>query len=206
MKIYISNYRSHWISPYVILDKFFFWKKGYDSHEQEPPEWLNRICEWNVKFLDTIHPRIEYIKIDKYDTWNMDSTAGLILLPMLKQLKATKQGSPCTDDDDVPEHLKSTSAPKKENDYDIDANHFLRWDYIMDEMIWAFEQYTYDWEAQYTSGEADYEFIDREDGMTEMKKGPKDTREYDWEGMQRHQLRMTNGFRLMGKYWQGLWD
>jgi molybdopterin molybdotransferase len=43
------------------------------------------------------------------------------------------------DDIDVPEELRSTSAPPKENEYDTDANHFARWDWVMDEMIFAFE-------------------------------------------------------------------
>jgi hypothetical protein len=58
---------------------------------------------------------------------------------MLKQLKETKHGAPFVDDEDVPEELKSTSAPPKKDDWDVDDNHFKRWDYVMDEMIYAFE-------------------------------------------------------------------
>ena len=29
---------------------------------------------------------------------------------------------------------------------------------------------------------------------------------YDFVGMKRHQDRMSNGFRLFGKYYEGLWD
>jgi hypothetical protein len=32
---------------------------------------------------------------------------------MLKQLNATKQGAPLVEDEDVPEHLRSTAAPAK---------------------------------------------------------------------------------------------
>jgi hypothetical protein len=28
----------------------------------------------------------------------------------------------------------------------------------------------------------------------------------DWEGMKAEQARITNGFRLFGKYYEGLWD
>jgi hypothetical protein len=39
-----------------------------------------------------------------------------------------------------------------------------------------------------------------------MKKGPKDTHVYDAEGAQQVQARITNGFRLFGKYFESLWD
>ncbi len=44
----------------------------------------------------------------------MDYTLSHIVVPMLKQLKETKHGAPFVDDEDVPEELKSTSAPPKE--------------------------------------------------------------------------------------------
>ena len=66
------------------------------------------------------------IRIDRQDTWNMAETLADIILPMLKQLKETKHGAPFVDDEDVPEELKSTSAPTKENDWDTDDNHFKR--------------------------------------------------------------------------------
>lgn len=78
------------------------------------------------------------IIIDKWDTWNMDHTLALIIHPMLIQLKETKHGSPFVDDDDVPEHLQSTSAPPKKNEWDIDAFHHDRWNWIIDELIWTF--------------------------------------------------------------------
>ena len=55
----------------------------------------------------------------------MDHTLAMIIVPMLKQLKETKHGAPFVDDEDVPEELKSTSAPAKENDWDTDDNHLL---------------------------------------------------------------------------------
>jgi hypothetical protein len=69
----------------------------------------------------------------------MDHTLALIILPMLKQLHADKHGAPDVDDEDVPEELKSTSAPPKECVWEVDPNHFKRWDWVMDEMIWSFE-------------------------------------------------------------------
>ena len=91
MKIYKSNYRNHWVSPYTILEKVFFWRE-IDYGEPIIEKWSNRlnpICVAWMNFLEFVHPRISYVKIDRYDTWSMDSTLADIILPMLKQLKET---------------------------------------------------------------------------------------------------------------------
>lgn len=213
MKVYLSKYRNHWLSPYTILEKVLFWKDWENIDYDEPwvAKWSDRLepsCIKLQKVLDFIHPRINYVKIDRYDTWDMDKTLSPIILPMLKQLKVSKQGAPMVSDDDVPEELKSTSAPPKENDWDTDGNHFKRWDYIMDEMIWAFEQLVDDnWEDQYYKGESDYVFVKSdENGMSVMEKGPKHTLEWDREGWTNHHKRIDNGLRLFGTYYRSLWD
>ncbi len=160
-----------------------------------------------MKTLDFFHPKIEYVKINHYDTWNMDSTLSKIIYPMLVQLNEKKHGAPFTNDEDAPEELKSTSAPAKENEWDTDGNHFKRWDWIMGEMIWAFQQKNIDWEEQYRTGEMDVVWVkDPIDGSSEMTRGPLDTYKCDYEGMKVHQARIDNGLRLFGTYYQGLWD
>ena len=39
-----------------------------------------------------------------------------------------------------------------------------------------------------------------------MIKGPNDTSKYDLKGAKAYQKRITNGFRLFGKYYENLWD
>lgn len=135
------------------------------------------------------------IIIHPWDTWSMDHTLALIIVPMLKQLKETKHGAPFVDDEDVSNELKSTSAPPKENEWDTDENYFKRWDYVLDEMIWAFEQKCLDdWESDYYRGAGDG-----------FPGGYKLVWE-DPEGRKAHQERISNGFRLFGKYYENLWD
>jgi len=147
----------------------------------------------------------------------MDHTLSYIILPMLKQLKEKKHGAPFTDDEDVPEHLRSTAAEPKENEYDTDSNHFLRWDWIMDEMIFAFECELDDsWEDAFRSGNFDTVWlpVDRDGNpvpeedakLYQMADGPNHTYQCDYEGMKVVQARISNGFRLFGVYYQGLWD
>ena len=106
----------------------------------EHPEWvekwsdrlapISRAIQW---VLDRVHPAINYVKIDHYDTWSMDHTLSPIILPMLKQLKEKKHGAPGVDDEDVPAGvgLRSTEAGPKENEYDTDENWFKRWDWVI---------------------------------------------------------------------------
>jgi hypothetical protein len=158
MKVYISNYRDHWLSPYTILEKVFFWRE-IDYDEPIIVKLSDILLPFSTalqKFLDFVHPRVRHVKIDRWDTWSMDHTLSFIILPMLKQLKESKHGAPGVDDEDVPDQLKSTSAPPKENEYDVDGNHFGRWDYVLDEMIFAFEHLVDDsWQDAYSSGEID---------------------------------------------------
>ena len=223
MKVYISSYRNHWLSPYHILEFVCFWEKNNDvfyNLEDKPnapyEKWVNfldPICKAMAKVMDVIHPKVDYVKIDYWDTWSMDHTLGQIALPMLKQLKDKKHGSPCVDDEDVPEELKSTSAPAKENEWDVDGNHFKRWDWVMDEMIFAFDHHiNKEWEEAYRSGESDHKSVAcewYENGkpkMFRLEEGPKHTYKCDYDGMRVVEERIKNGFRLFGKYYQALWD
>lgn len=142
------------------------------------------------------------IEIEKFDTWSMDDTLALIIHPMLVQLKATKHSAPSVDDEDVPDELKSTSAPPKKNDWDTDENFFKRWDYVLDQMIWSFEQIINDYaDSEFSSGEIDMSFKDGE-----MIKGPNHTFTVDVLGLETHHERIRKGTMLFGKYYQGLWD
>jgi hypothetical protein len=149
------------------------------------------------------------VTIDRYDVWSLDHTLAYIIHPALVKLHETKQGAPNVDDEDVPDHLKSTSAPPKKNDWDTDDNWFKRWDWVMDEMIWAFKTKTdIDHDAQFYSGEHDIQFVKSKEYpfYSEMVRGPNDTFKIDMEGLKKHEARIQNGFRLFGKYYQALWD
>ena len=234
MKIYISKYRNHWISPYTILRTVCFWEKDEDvfyNLDDDPnnkyQKWVDRldpICIGFQKFLGFVHPRIEYIKIDKHDTWSMDSTLAPIILPMLRQLKATKHGSGIVDLEDVPEHLRYNTHEEWEDQESFDFYHehevkegecdiHARWDWVLDEMIWAFEQICEDNnDAQFHSGVHDMKSVPckwDENGKPTLytfEEGPNHTAKFDIEGYQKHNDRINNGTRLFGKYYRNLWD
>ena len=227
MKIYKSNYRNHWISGLTMVEYLFWWKAWSrcgrskfiieDADYVDPPDWaykladgLDVISNGIKRVLDFVHPQINYVKIDRYDTWSMDHTLSDIILPMLKQLKATKHGAPHTDDEDVPEYLRSHMAQPKENEWDTDSLHFMRWDWILDEMIWAFEQKVADdAEGQFFEHEPWDDVpatrAERKAWMDNVNESLKRTK-YDEAGHRAWQARKANGFRLFGKYFEALWD
>ena len=168
----------------------------FEKYLEKAEDTIQTVYNWvNRLIFDRLQQKIK-VKIDYWDTWSMDHTLAHIITPMLKQLNEVKHGAGFVDDEDVPEELKSTSAPPKENEYDTDDNHFKRWDYVLNEMIWAFEQKVKDdWEQQF------YKFEDDPNSLLGMKIVWRDD-----EGRANHQKRMSNGFRLFGKYYEGLWD
>lgn len=243
MIVWIGGYRGHWTTQRMdkAWAKFHHGKEDWEVKRSELDVW-DSVYE---TFAETIRflfcrprnwiankiPRIEYVKIDYYDTWSMDATLTPIILPMLKKLKAEKHGAPFTEDADVPEHLRSTAAKPKENEYDTDEFHFERWDWIMGEMIWAFEQMNDDDnDDQFYKGETEilWQAIDANDNpvgephhlgerpkdlnendsdlMYRLVKGPNDTRTTDFEGLKKHHERIDNGLRLFGRYFRALWD
>lgn len=187
MKINIAPYRK-WFGPYQLAEKLLFWKDKEDDTVYALGEWLDnhtpiaRISQW------VFSKRKVEVRIDTHDTWSMDHTLALIIVPMLKQLKETKHGSPFVDDVDVPEELRSPMGYLATEDYDVDDNYHKRWHWVMDEMIWAFEQIVDD-----TSNEQFYDH-----SVTPYV--------FDREGHAKHAERIQRGTMLFGKYYQGLWD
>lgn len=228
MKVKIGPYKN-WIGPYQIAEKLCWWAKpvkdefGFESkpewvhnfgtwlseNRDGSDSWLLKLCQW----IESKRTRHVYVKIDRWDTWGMDHTLAHIVLPMLHQLQATKHGAPHVDDSDVPDHLKSTEAPAPANEWDTDDNHFRRWDWVLDEMIFAFSCKLDDsWQDKYRSGNIDFvhEPCEWDESgkptLYQMVNGPNDTYQCDYEGMMVEQARITNGFRLFGKYYENLWD
>jgi len=117
--------------------------------------------------------RATRVEIEPHDTWSMDHTLAMIIHPMLVQLKATTHGHP----NQLTEE---------------------RWNEILDEMIWAFEQKCRDnWEDDYYG---DYVEDQKNGSMVGSFKW------IDHEGLKTHQERMTAGFKLFGEYYENLWD
>ena len=171
---------------------------------ERPTTWLYKFLLW----IESKKKRTIKVHIDRWDTWSMDHTLALIALPMLKQLKERKHGAPYVDLADVPKELHGKKLTKKQKDNgEVDDKHFERWDWVMSEMIFAFDSKVNDgWQEQFETGTSDLQWKQLEGGMSQMIRGPNDTKEYDWEGRKKYEERIANGFRLFGKYYSNLWD
>lgn len=150
------------------------------------------------------------IIIEKHDTWSADISMAMIISPLLKKLKENKQGAPHVEDMDVPDNIRSTNDGRDLDEYDIDKFHFDRWDYVLDEMIFAMDSKLDDWSSQFFTGNSDYLLkpIDKGDQIDgyQLIEGENHTRVYDKDGYKKYQDRISNGFRLFGKYYEGLWS
>ena len=191
MKVKISSYPSklicnihsnHMNKKYGYVD----WpeEQSYEDHVLEAiDDGIQRVYDvFNWIWFDRRTQKVS-VKIDRWDTWSMDHTLAPIILPMLIQLKETTHGAPYVDEKDVPEEL----WPPKEQisamyQGQTDDNYFKRWDWVLDEMIYAF-----DCKANKDDVHMRFDINDR-------------------DGMNKEQNRISNGFRLFGKYYEGLWD
>lgn len=225
MKVYIGPYKN-WFGPHQFAEKLCFWAKKdvvdeYGSKDypdyvfklgewlahgkwrgvndipqskenlfthDEPETWLYRLMQW----YDKTKKRKINIRIDKYDTWSMYSTLALIILPMLKQLKETQHGSQYVDDDDLPEGMRLTDGESELTHWhdqkcfdfyndpelckqNIQCDVHDKWNWVLDEMIWAFECLN-------------------DDNLS-----------FNLDDLE-NEKRISNGLRLFGKYFRGLWD
>ena len=202
MKVYIGKYRNRLNCK--LHTRYMNIKYSFDWPEEQ--SWFENLLEktedkiqdfyniFNKVYFDKRADQTKYIKIDPWDTWSMDHTLSDIILPMLIQLKETQHGAPYVDIMDVPEHLWPTG---KELNDSVDDTHFKRWEWVLDEMIFAFSSKVRNWEKDYYGP-----FIEGENGG--VMGG-----QFEWvddEGRKAHQERMSNGFKLFGKYFENLWD
>jgi hypothetical protein len=213
-----------WFGPYQLAEVLCFWaKKDYDEYGfPHTADWVHNFGEklsntWVYPFLQWVNDtrqkfpwNKDVVKIDYYDTWSMDQSLAPIILPMLKQLKATKHGFGLIADEDAPKELGSIYALPKD-EWEWDGNAEKRYEWVLDEMIWAFEQLC-DENAEdkfwITKPELDW------DAMTEPFEEGQKSREVKWtvegkldqEGYKAHHERIQRGLTLFGKYFRTLWD
>lgn len=192
MKIYIGPYKN-WVGPYQIADLLQYVGVSEDRCRLIG-EWLDKktpltkVCKW---FYNKRKRNVK-IKIHNYDVWNMDNTLSYIILPLLKEMKEDKQGSPFVDNEDIPIELRS----ENQDEFGVNKLQHERWDWVFNEIMWTFEQIhpEHDWEDQY--------YTDKD--PSEMK-NKYDIFNIDSDGYKKHQERINNGLKLFGKYYQALW-
>lgn len=200
MKIYIGPYRNRWTCQlhYNYMNKKYGYQwednhNGFERFLEKVEDVIQTVLNATVnQIADRLGPQKRKIHIDRWDTWSMDSTLALIVVPMLKQLRNTKHGCPIVDLEDVPEDMR-------QEDTDENIDHMLaRWNWILDEMIFAFEKSQYDWATD------DFCTITHVEKSEEHPFGVKVER--DVESIKTTNARIQNGRMLFAKYYEALWD
>lgn len=160
------------------------------------------------------------VQIDGFDTWNLDHTLAIIILPALLQLKATKHGIPGDFAEVGGENYSFQSCFDfySETHNDSFNEGCKRWDEVLDKMIWSFQQLALEeYDAQYHHGKSEYDWVKTdkqfpnpvtgkiEETYQMVDKNPAQTW-YDHIGHQLHEERIQEGLELFGKYYRSLWD
>ena len=199
MKVNIGEYVT-WIGPYKIASALR-WVGVSEERHTKIGRWLNETwVKTACEYIYNKKSRKVKIHIDDYDVWDASYTMALIIHPILVKLKEDKQGIPFVDNEDVPEELRD------EKDYGE-----KKWDYVLDEMIFAFEKLSMaDWEDEFRSGDLDMQFIESDikiggEKTFQWVEGPNSTYEVDQEGIDKTRERIENGLKLFGKYYMDLW-
>lgn len=230
MRVYLGPFHRY-IGPYQIVDGIFFWHEEYPNKDISKRwdyrlhdsitkwltnTWVNEFCEW----VESKRNRTIKVKLHGYDSWNVDSTIAIIALPLLKQFRDNKQAFSSVDLEDLPPHLQRTTTEEYDDQMtfdfyripDVYAADIMeeQWKWVLDEIIWAFEQLQPDcnWQEQYwiTHPKMDMKKYPEDEGLTVIPVRWEIKGECDTKGMMDHQSRITNGLKLFGKYYQGLWD
>lgn len=179
-----GKYKS-WFGSYQLADLL----QHVGVHEDKCHQIGERLSNtWVQDFFQWIHSKKKQkivVKIEPHDIWSMDYTLAQIIHPMLILLKEQKHGTPLVNNCDIPEHLQKIDVDEFGIAYEIDATwNEEGWQWIMDEMIWAFERIKLD----------DIDDICHPNGN------------YDYDLMVELHNRVNNGTRLFGTYFSALWD
>lgn len=217
MKVKIGPYINRWTTCRM-EDMWYRLRYGKDENrwsvdDDRMDKWDHRFEKFSDRCQGVLNATVNKIqdrrkrkikvRVDYYDVWGADHTLALIILPVLKRLKEVKHGSPFVDVADVPEELRPTEPAGPENGY-TDSTVHERWDWVLNEMIWAFEQHANedDTDQFYDHTESfEYQLANPDDFM-----GGIDRLKVDREGLNAHNERVKRGTELFGKYYGGLWD
>jgi hypothetical protein len=211
MKINIGPYSSDLIPVNRWERNYGRFRSNKYFHHEEDWKWFDKIIYKMFDGLEEVlrpinrwsndRPRKVKIHIDNYDVWSADHTLAMIIHPALLKLKEIKHGSPQVDSSDAPEHLNDIHE---------------RWAWVLDEMIWTFEQCSKDdkGEDQFHHNTDQLEmFSTPAEGSKfssvefNYQKDPAKPKYWvDTEAKKLHNDRIDNGLRLFAKYYFALWD
>lgn len=231
MKVYIGGYPDNWwrcTIHYNYMNKKYNydWKDSttlFEKHLEKCEDAIQWFYNKTVNRVLSRRKRKIKVRIDDTDVWSMDNTLAYIILPMLKKLKTSKHGSPFVDQTDLPEHLRLSEREDKvfhEGYYNKELNaseeeietvsekFHSQWVWVLDQMIWSFEQQVDEDDNEYKHYYDPYapgEIVE-EDDLLFSKEWRIKMGKFNNEKYKAYQERKQLGFTFFGKYYQALWD
>ena len=146
MKVYIGNYKK-FLGPFQLAEKLMFWCKDEDrvfqlGQKLYDIKWLDNL----LNKIDERRKRTVYVKVDRYDIYSLDCTLAKVITPALRAFIKSTSGSAYIDIWDVPEELRPTSEELAQiGGIGIhDSKHEARWNWVLGEMLFAFEHMSSD--------------------------------------------------------------
>lgn len=228
MKVNIGPYKSDLIPVRRMERSYEMWRSDKYYLDENDYTWYDKIVMgFFDRLFDLVLPinrwanqrkRKIKVHVDNYDVWGADHTLALVILPVLKKLKEVQHGMPHVDNSDVPKELRMSKKDIEAYQYDgaADDKFQARWDWVLNEMIWTFEQYAMgDDTDQFHHNVEQLEMIsvplEDKPGWNSMdfnyQKDPSKPKYWvDEEGKKKHHERKQNGLRLFAKYYENLWD
>lgn len=118
------------------------------------------------------------VHVDRYDTFSLDHTLALVILPCLIQLRKSQQGIPVVKDTEGDPNQESFDFGDDLESMQYEKN-TQAWNEIMDKIIWSFQQLTINY-----------------------KKGF----DVSSEARPLYEERIQEGLTLFGTYYLALWE
>ena len=161
------------------------------------------------------------VEIDQFDTWGLDHTLALIILPALIQLKNTKHGIPSKFVERIGGDTDRNGCFDfiKEDENEVFDALCEQWNEVFDKMIWSFQQLAIDedYDSKYHHGKMEIiwektktqypnPLTGNMEHMYEMVDKNPNEHWYDYVGHQLHEERIQEGLELFGKHFRDLWD
>lgn len=160
------------------------------------------------------------VEIERFDTWSLDHTLAMVILPALLQLRDEKQGVPHefaeVGGEDYHDQLSFDFYTETVNESFTIA--CARWTEVLDKMIWSFEQLAKDdFDSKYHHGTPEMDFVKTDKLFPNPVTGKMESTYqmvdknpgkhwYDHVGHMMHEERIQEGLELFGKYYRALWD
>jgi hypothetical protein len=194
MKVRIGKY-PRWYGPHKFIEPLKYLGVSENTRDRIADFIPNGPFKWFQEVFQNDGGRKIHVEVHEHDCWSADTTLAHIITPVLIKLRELKHGVAWVEHSDVPKEMRKTADDFKDTEYSWSETGCYApeyWDYVMGEMIWAFQSVLDE------DGEREtwYTWDENHEKIVNF-----DKKKYD-----EYMNRQKNGLILFGKYYRSLWD